>query len=140
MFRFASLSLCFFLAVHMLTTTNAERLSREERRKKNVDRLIERFDSDGEIRNGLLNRASAFTEEQVNGLQGMNFPLPIYLKLIFMLFCAALLPEATDNWRERVLTWATKPDVAEILRNPPSESQGVSFEGLSRNVNERLNN
>jgi hypothetical protein len=88
----------------------------EERNKINhAERLLSKVDPDGE----LLKRASDFTRQTVSGVR-------------------TLLPEETEKFRERILNWARKPNVAEILRNPPSESQGITFERLSRKVNERL--
>jgi curved DNA-binding protein CbpA len=88
----------------------------EERNKINhAERLLSKVDPDGK----LLKRASDFTRQTVSGVR-------------------TLLPEETEKFRERILNWARKPNVAEILRNPPSESQGITFERLSRKVNERL--
>ncbi len=90
--------------------------SDEERPKiKHAERLLSRLDPDGE----LLRRASDLTRQTVSGAQ-------------------TLLPEATENFRERILQWARKPNIAEILRNPPSASQGITFERLSRKVNQNL--
>lgn len=90
--------------------------SDEERPKiKHAERLLSRLDPDGE----LLRRASDLTRQTVSGAQ-------------------TLLPEATENFRERILQWARKPNIAEILRNPPRESQGFTFERLSLKVNQNL--
>ena len=90
--------------------------SEEERPKvKHAERLLSKLDSDGE----LLLRASDATREAVLGAR-------------------TLLPEATENFRDRILQWARKPTVAKILRNPPSASQGLTFERLSRRVNQKL--
>ena len=90
--------------------------SEEERPKvKHAERLLSKLDPDGE----LLLRASDATREAVLGAR-------------------TLLPEATENFRDRILQWARKPTVAKILRNPPSASQGLTFERLSRRVNQKL--